>query len=413
MTRGAALQRVPIAVFLLLALAGCSSGSESPAPSSVASGTRSPFGSLPPGSLDGGTASRLQRVLDATVKAGSPDAIAAVVTADGIWTGASGIDGPDGRRASPEDVFAIASISKTFTAALIMRLVDDGEVDLDKPLSTYLGSLETDTNSATVRDALAMRSGIPDTSPASLAKLIADPLHVWTAKQVLAEFPKATASPGSEFIYSNPTYKLLGFAAESVSGSPLPTAMRSAVLDPAGSLESLSVQSAESTTPKPWALPIAPGDLDIASYGAGGALPSLSDATFSLAASGMASDAKGLASWGWQLFAGKVISMDSLQTMMTVDSDGNGLGLDKLADFGSAAAFGHGGSKDGYQSLLAIFPDRQQVIVVFVNQRDADVSSIASQLLDAAAREGRGLGGDATAASPPSERLFRVSWNCA
>jgi D-alanyl-D-alanine carboxypeptidase len=391
MTTGTVLQRVSIAVILLLCVAGCSSSSEPPAPSSQASAPSSlasvnpsPFGSLPTSSLDGDTASRLQQVLDATVKAGSPDAIAAVVTPDGTWTGASGIDGPDGRRASPHDVFAIASISKTFTAALIMRLVDDGKVDLDKPLSTYLGSLNIDTNSATVRDALAMRSGIPDTSAASLAKVSADPLHVWTTKQVLAEFPKSTAPPGSEFIYSNPTYKLLGLAAESVSGSPLPTAMRSAVLDPPGSPESVLVQSADRVTPKPWALPIASGVLDVASYGAGGALPSQSDATFSLAASGMAGDAKGLASWGWQLFAGKVISMDSLQTMMTVDPDGNGLGLDKFV-VGADTAFGHGGSKDGYQSLLAIFPDRQEVIVVFVNQRDANVSLIASQLLDAAA----------------------------
>ena len=388
-------QRVTFAVCLLLCVAGCSAGSEPPAANSLTPANASPsasatsnmptpFASLPTGSLDSASVSRLQRVLDATVKAGSPDAIAAVVTPRGIWTGASGIDGPDGRRASPRDVFAIASISKTFSAALIMRLVDDGKVDLDKPLSTYLGSLKTDTNSATVRDALAMRSGIPDTSSASLAKVSADPLHVWTTQQVLAEFPKPTASPGSEFIYSNPTYKLLGLAAESVSGSPLSTAMRSAVLDPAGSPESLLVQSADMATPKPWALPIVPGDLDIASYGAGGALPSQSDATFSLAGSGMAGDAGSLASWAWQLFAGNVISMDSLQTMMTVDSDGNGLGLDKLADFGSVTAFGHGGSKDGYQSLLAIFPDRQEVIVVFVNQRDADVSMIAQRLLDAA-----------------------------
>lgn len=395
MTTVTAHQRVSIAASLLLCLTACSSGSASPGANSPASVGPSPsasatsaiptaFGSLPTGSLDGDTSDKLQGVLDAAVAVGIPDAIAAVVTPAGRWTGASGIDGPKGRRASPGDVFAIASISKTFTAALIMRLVEDGKIGLDEPLSTYLGSLKTDTNSATVRHALAMRSGIPDTSDASIAKVSAHPLHVWTTPQILAEFPPSSASPGEQFTYSNPTYKLLNLAAESVSGAPLPVAMRSAVLDPAGSPTSLLVQSADTTTPKPWALPIVSGDLDIASYGAGGALPSRSDATFSMAASGMASDARSLASWAWQLFAGKVISTNSLGTMMTVDPAGNGLGLDKLTDFGSATAFGHGGSKDGYQSLLAIFPDRQEVIVVFVNQRDADVSTIASHLLDAA-----------------------------
>ena len=47
--------------------------------------------------------------------------------------------------------------------------------------------------------------------------------------------------------------------------------------------------------------------------------------------------------------------------------------------FGTAPAVGHGGSKDGYQSLMAVIPDQQAVIVVFVNQRDADVTSIASR----------------------------------
>ena len=45
--------------------------------------------------------------------------------------------------------------------------------------------------------------------------------------------------------------------------------------------------------------------------------------------------------------------------------------------------FGHGGSKDGYQSQLVIIPDKQTVIVVFVNRRDADVASIAADLLHA------------------------------
>ena len=71
----------------------------------------------------------------------------------------------------------------------------------------------------------------------------------------------------------------------------------------------------------------------------------------------MASDAQSLASWAWQLFAGKVVSQESLTTMMTVDPDGDGLGLDKMTDFGSTTAFGHTGSKDGYQSQFFVFPD--------------------------------------------------------
>jgi hypothetical protein len=143
------------------------------------------------------------------------------------------------------------------------------------------------------------------------------------------------------------------------------------------------VQSAALTTPKPWALPITSDALDVAQYGAGGALPSVSDATFSLAAAGMAGDARSLASWAWQLFAGKIVTKESLAAMAQVDADGHGLGLDKLADFGSTVAFGYSGSKSGYESLLAVFPERQEVVVVCVTQRDADVAKIAADLLNA------------------------------
>jgi D-alanyl-D-alanine carboxypeptidase len=228
-----------------------------------------------------------------------------------------------------------------------------------------------------------MQSGIPDTAADSVAKILAEPNRVWTKDEVVAEFPKPETAPGVGFIYSNPTYKMLGMAAEEVTGSSLPAVMRAEVLDPAGSPETLLMQSGETPTPTPWALPLTSSGLDVADFGTGGALPSISDATFSLAASAMASDAQSLASWAWQLFAGKVVSQESLNTMMTVDPDGKGLGLDKMTDFGPTTAFGRAGSKDGYQSQFFVFPERQVVIAVFVNQGDVDLATIASQLLEA------------------------------
>ena len=342
------------------------------------------FGALPTDQLDDETAARLQLGVDRESKTGSPAAIAAVVTPQGTWTGAAGVDGPDGRLATPQDHFAIASISKMFTAALVLRLVDQGRIDIDGPLSDYLGALNIDANGSTVRQALAMQSGIADTAPESIAKVISEPEHIWTTDEVVAEFPTPVASPGAEFNYSNPTYKMLDFAAEHVAGAPLSQAMRSEVLDPAELATTPLVQSGDTGTPEPWALPVTSGDLDVSSYGAGGALPSVADATFSLGAAGMASDAQSLAAWAWQLFAGKIVSAESLATMTTFGADGYGLGVEDLTGpFGTARVVGHGGSKDGYQSLLAIVPEQQLVIVVFVNQRDANVTSLAAGLLDA------------------------------
>ena len=253
-------------------------------PSSTTPSAPTLFGALPTNQADEATATALQGVLDLAVEDGYPGALAAVISPEGTWTGAAGVDGPDGRLASPNDVFAIGSIGETFTAALIMRLVEQGRVDLDDPLSDYLGALTVDTNGATVGQALAMRSGIPETSEESIAKVLGDLDHVWTTVEIVAEIPPPVFPPGEEFIYSNPTYNLLGLVAEQVTGLPLHEAMRSEVLDPADSPSTLLVQNAANPTPEPWALPLTSLTMDVTSYGTGGALPSISEATFSLAA---------------------------------------------------------------------------------------------------------------------------------
>ena len=153
------------------------------------------FGALPTAQLAADTGAKLQLIVDRASKTGDPAAIAAVMTPQGSWMGAAGIDGPDGRLATPQDQFAIASISKMFTAALILRLVDEGKIDLDQPLSNYLGALNADANGSTVRQALAMRSGIPDTASESIAKVVGAPEHIWTTAEVVAEFPMPVGRP--------------------------------------------------------------------------------------------------------------------------------------------------------------------------------------------------------------------------
>ena len=125
-------------------------------------------------------------VLEAAVADGAPDAIAAV-DHPGRHLG----QGPPGsmvRRvaaATARDEFAIASITKTFTAALVMRLVEQGKMDLDAPLASYLGDLKVDTNGATVRQALEMRAGIADFTAAAAEHIHVDAAHAWTTEEIL------------------------------------------------------------------------------------------------------------------------------------------------------------------------------------------------------------------------------------
>jgi len=342
------------------------------------------LGPLPATTLDKAKAATLQGILDRIVAGGAPDAIAAVITADGTWAGAAGIDGPKGRLARPDDEFGIASVSKTLLAALVMRLAEQGKIDLDAPVAAYLDGMTVDANGATVRQALAMRSGLGATVEGAGAKALADCGRAWTRDEVLATIPAPFAAAGTTYEYSNPTFKLLGYAAEHVAGARLATALRTNVLDPVGA-DRILLQGPGRETPKPWALPVAGhgGALALARYGTGGALPCLAFSTFALGASGMASDAPSLARWGWALFSGKVIAARSLETMTTLEDGKHGLGIDRLRDLPGEVAYGHSGSAPGYAALLAILPERQIVVVMFVNEEQADVYGNAQKLLAA------------------------------
>ena len=176
-------------------------------------------GPLPTSAIGQPTAARLQAALDDTVAGGVPDAIAAVITPNGTWAGAAGVDGPNGQLATAADEFAIASISKTFTAAMIMRLADEGKIDLHQPLASYLGEGGAVANDATVEQALAMRGGFGDTASAVFDEVYADPGHAWTPAEVVSKIGPPLGPAGEEFHNSNPGYKLLGIAAEHATGA--------------------------------------------------------------------------------------------------------------------------------------------------------------------------------------------------
>ena len=186
----------------------------------------------------------------AGIESGARGITAAVLTDQWTWTGVAGADGT-GRRLQNNTTMAIASITKTFVAAEVLRLARAGTVELDKPLSTYVKHKLT-ANGATVRQHLAMRAGLPDFLPGdyqALEKEFAEaPSRHWTPAQVLAHHSAALGGPGSPFAYSNPSYLLLGMLVESVTKQPLAAVLRRDLVTPAR-LARVAVQDRERPPP--------------------------------------------------------------------------------------------------------------------------------------------------------------------
>jgi len=156
----------------------------------------------------------------------------ALVRADGSVAAVDAGEAPLG----PGDPIRIASITKAFTSALVLILVDDGLVDLDAPASAYLPRLSLPED-VTVRHLLSQRSGLADyTQHAIYGNAEDGNATAWTPEGLyrLIEDDSMNFLPGSRFEYTNTNHMVLGLLAEEVTGQPYHQALRERILDPLG-----------------------------------------------------------------------------------------------------------------------------------------------------------------------------------
>ncbi len=214
----------------------------SPSPSS-AIGTPAPSGpaSPPAAPIDSTVAiptDRLQSLLDRTVsRAGIPGASVTITWPDGrSWTGTSGLsDVANKVPVAPGTEFAVASISKTFMAALILRLVEAGKLSLEDRVASLLPEVKV-AKSVTVKMLLDHTSGLADFffGVGVDRALLADRAATWTAQRALGFVGPSPYKPGKGWNYSNTNYLLLGLIAERIGGAPVAVQLREAFLDPLG-----------------------------------------------------------------------------------------------------------------------------------------------------------------------------------
>lgn len=133
---------------------------------------------------------------------------------------------------TPETVFEIGSVTKQFTAACIMLLVEEGKLSLDDKISLYLTNTPASWTNVTIRHLLTHTSGIKNYTGLEGFGLA----HHLTQAQFIAkigELPLGFA-PGEKFSYCNTGYNLLGFIIENVSGKRYWEFLSEKILGPLG-----------------------------------------------------------------------------------------------------------------------------------------------------------------------------------
>ncbi len=224
------MQRVPIGVAMLtitpLITLGCAPIEEA----------------QPARDLDG----KFQAVIESVVAADNIHgaALAVISPSRGIdWEGAAGLADPaNGIPMSPANPVRIASNTKTYTAAAVLRLVEDDRLDIDSPIEVHLPpdlvdllrSGDYDPSVITIRHLLNHTSGLDDhgAADAYTDAIIADPQHHWTpVEQItgLVEWGSKLGEPGDVYSYSDSGYVLLGVIIEETTGLKLGPAVRELV----------------------------------------------------------------------------------------------------------------------------------------------------------------------------------------
>jgi D-alanyl-D-alanine carboxypeptidase len=362
-----------------------SPGSESPVGPAPAFPTQA-FADLTERPVPDELAARLQAVLaEAAKRPGSPGrygVTATVMSADGAWTGAVGH--AEGQAPMPPNAqMAIGSVTKSIVAAQVMQLVEAGDLALGDPVADHLPTwVDVDTNEATIRDLLSMRSGLADYVDEQLWESITtDRSRLWTWREVLTRVGPPVAPTDETFEYNNTNYLLLGLVIEQVRGRPLAEVLRSGVLAGKG-LDRLILQPDERPTP-PMAMPSA--ETGALEKGAG-YLPSLAAISGAGGAGAMASDSRTLARWFARFCGGEIVSQDSLTEMKAnIASDEERYGLGVMdEDGGSRPGMGHEGLQVGFASFARCLYEDGIVITVLTNEESLVTGDIVNALAAAA-----------------------------
>lgn len=304
----------------------------------------------------------LHRIAVAQAEGRAPSLTAAVVRGGRtVWTGArTSVEGhgPD------ENVqYRIGSITKTFTAVLVMRLRDEGLLDLGDPLEKHLAG--TGAGEVTIRQLLAHTSGLAAESPSPWWERTPGSLRP-ELSHVLGEDPLLHA-PGRRFHYSNPGYTLLGALIEKMRGASWEDVLREEVLQPLGLHRTSGRPQAPSAggwAVHPWADVLLPEPAE--------------DLGLMAPAGQLWSTAADLARFATFLTHGddRVLSAASVQEMRTpaapaeatdvMDGSAYGLGV-QLQNRGGRLIIGHSGSLPGFLANLSISIDDDVAAVVLAN----------------------------------------------
>jgi D-alanyl-D-alanine carboxypeptidase len=297
---------------------------------------------------------------------------------------ASGTEARDGDTPPTASAqFRVASITKLFVATVVLQLVEEGRLGLDDPVAVYIPDFRH-VRDVTIRQLLNHTSGIPDYTRTEHFHegLLEHRDHVWSTDELLGLVAdvRRDFAPGTDYLYSNTGYLLLGRVIDTVTGSTWAAEVRRRIFEPLR-LQHTYVAGAE---PVPGG--VLPGYIDVDMDGdvenveTGRPWPALETAEGPAGA--VVSTAGDLAVFADALFRGRLLSASTLKQMVAEGAHhprnaNYGLGVEISRPDYRLTVWGHGGFTIGFKSTLWYMPQQDLVVVVLANDARANTSDLA------------------------------------
>jgi len=320
----------------------------------------------------------VQSALEQAVEAGIPGIALEIHNPQGsefLAAGAASLEAEQPRPPAENDSFRIASVTKTFTAAVVMELTEEGTLSLEDTVEYWAPGLLAEGDSITVRHLLGHTSGLRDYTKDEefLEAFVAG--EDLTPQQIVSfvSSEPLTFEPGTEYEYSDTDNIVLGMIVEAVTGRSYEQELRSRVLDP---MELQATVLPEGTAmPEPHAQGY---QYEPESEGAGEPdnVTTALDPSAAWASGALVSNSGDLSRFFSGLLGGELVGKDTLEQMKeTLAGEGSpsgpgvkraGLGIFSY-ELPCGVVWGHTGQFPGYQIFGAATPEGRSGLSMMAN----------------------------------------------
>ncbi|MER5311640.1 serine hydrolase [Streptomyces sp. NPDC002773] len=322
--------------------------------------------------------------LDSAMANGAPGAMARFTGPDGVRSRTVGVQ--DRASGAPMDVqarFRIGSVSKTFSTVVLLQLVEEGKLELDTSVNTYLPGLLPDDR-ITVRHLLTHRSGLADYTNAMFEKTVpgfeAVRNRVFSYQELvdLSLSEPRTTEPGVSYKYSNANFVVVGMLIEEATGRPVSDAYERRIFKPLKLLKTSYVHPDVRIKGNHVRGYLHPDE-------AGGALVDSTEQTVSWAQSAGAviSSPADLNTFTSALMRGRLLSpamMEAMTTVTPTDATNTrfyGLGLRRYDLSCGTQVYGHTGTVQGFYTYAFSTRDGRRSLSAVANTSNHGAANTA------------------------------------